>query len=296
MAHNIRNDNKRRGISMMLLACLFFSLMDAVMKRLVVDFPPMQVTALRAMSSLPLILAYVHWRGAWRSLWRVRWPLHLLRIMLGVLMLSLFIYAIKRLPLTEAYAIFYISPFAIAALSIPLLGEKVARASWIAIGVGLLGVLVVLQPSGKGMISLAGLAILAAALCYAVSAISVRLLSRTDSAESMIWWLMFGVAILAGTLAIPEWVPIGRHHLVPLLALAVTGFIGQLAITEAFRIAPAATVTPFEYSALAWALGLDVMIWQVLPEARVFFGAAVIVASGIYLARHEAGLPEAEHP
>ena len=163
------------------LGIMLFSMMDAVMKGLTADFAPMQVTALRAMSSLPLILLYVHWRGAWASLWRVRWPLHLLRVGLGVLMLTLFIYAIKRLPLTEAYAIFYISPFAIAALSIPLLGEKVARTSWIAIGVGLLGVLVVLKPTGTGLVSLAGLAILAAALCYAVSAISVRLLSRTDS-------------------------------------------------------------------------------------------------------------------
>jgi drug/metabolite transporter (DMT)-like permease len=296
MSHDAKNDNKRRGILMMLLACLFFSLMDAVMKGLASEFAPMQVTALRALSSLPLILAYVHWRGAWKSLWRVRWPLHLMRIGLGVLMLTLFIYAIKRLPLTEAYAIFYISPFAIAALSIPLLGEKVARASWIAIGVGLLGVLLVLKPTGEGLVSLAGLAILAAALCYAVSAISVRLLSRTDSAESMVWWSMAGIAVVAGLLALPEWLPLQRHHLLPLAALAVTGFFGQITITEAFRIAPAATVTPFEYSALAWALGLDVLIWQVVPEARVFIGAAIIVASGIYLARHEAGLPESERP
>ena len=296
MPHDSKNDDKRRGILMMLLACLFFSLMDAVMKGLVADFAPMQVTALRAMCSLPLILIYVHWRGAWRSLWQVRWPLHLLRIVLGVMMLTLFIYAIKRLPLTEAYAIFYISPFAIAALSIPLLGERVARASWVAIGVGLLGVVVVLKPTGDGLVSLAGLAILAAALCYAVSAISVRLLSRTDSAESMVWWVMAGTALVAGVLAAPDWIPVERRHLLPLSALAVTGFIGQIAITQAFRIAPAATVTPFEYSALAWALGLDALIWQVLPESRVFIGAAIIVASGIYLARHEAGAAESERP
>lgn len=146
------------------------------------------------------------------------------------------------------------------------------------------------------MVSLAGLAVLAAALCYAVSAISVRLLSRTDSAESMVWWSMAGIAVLAGLLAAPDWVPVERRHQLPLVVLAVTGFFGQLTITEAFRIAPAATVTPFEYSALAWALGLDILIWQVWPEWRVILGASIIVASGIYLARHETNLPEAEHP
>lgn len=289
-------DNKRRGIAMMLLACLFFSLMDAVMKQLTDDYSPLQITAMRALSGLPLIAAYVHWRGAWSSLRRVRWPLHVLRTVLGVLMLSLFIYAIKNLPLTEAYSLFYISPFAIAALSIPLLGERVSRASWVAIIVGLIGVLVVLKPSGQGMVSLAGLAVLGAALCYAVSAITVRLLSRTDSAESMVFWMLVGVGLLAGVLAAPNWVAIRAEHTGLLIALAITGFIGQLTITEAFRIAPAATVTPFEYSALAWALGLDVLLWQAWPEWRVLIGAGIIVASGVYLARHEASLPEAERP
>jgi drug/metabolite transporter (DMT)-like permease len=296
MAHDSRFDNKRRGIVMMLLACLFFSLMDAVMKRLAGDYPPMQITAMRALSGLPLIALYVHWRGAWASLWRVRWPLHLLRAVLGVAMLSLFIFAIKRLPLTEAYSLFYISPFVIAALSIPFLGERVSRASWIAIVVGLVGVLVVLKPSGQGMVSLAGLAILGAAICYAISAITVRLLSRTDSAESLVFWVLFGVSLLASAAARSDWVPVRAEHTGLLLVLAITGFIGQLTITEAFRVAPAATVTPFEYSALAWALGLDFLIWHVWPEWRVILGASIIVASGIYLARHETNLPEAEHP
>lgn len=296
MAHDPKHDNRRRGIAMMLLACLFFSLMDAVMKRLAADFPAIQVTALRSISSLPLILAYVHWRGAWRTLWRVRWPLHLFRMALGVAMLTLFAFALKSLPLTEAYALFYISPLAIAALSIPFLGERVPRASWIAIAVGLLGVLVVLNPRGAGLVSLAGLAVLASALCYACSAITVRLLSRTDSSESMVFWMLLGVSLVAGVMAAPGWVALELRHLWPLAALAVTGFLGQLTITEAFKLAPAATVTPFEYSALAWGLGLDLLVWQTVPGLRVFIGAGIIVASGIYLARHEAGLPEAERP
>jgi drug/metabolite transporter (DMT)-like permease len=296
MITQIRKDNKRRGIMMMLIACLVFSLMDAVMKRLAADFPAIQVTALRAMCSLPLIIAYISWRGAWASILQVRWPLHVLRVVLGVLMLTLFAFALKHLPLTEAYTLFYISPLAIAALSIPFLGEKVAKASWIAIIVGMIGVLVVLKPSGRGMVSLSGFAILAAALCYAISAITVRILSRTDSTESMVFWVMFGVAVVAGMMSASGWLPILPHHYWLLVALAITGFVGQLTITEAFKLAPSATVTPFEYSALVWSLGLDLIIWNTLPGTRVFVGAAIIVASGVYLARHEASGIEAEHP
>jgi drug/metabolite transporter (DMT)-like permease len=291
-----KNDNKRRGILMMLLACLFFSLMDSVMKKLAGHYPAIQVTAMRALTSMPLIIAYVLWRRALPGLWQVRWPLHLLRVGLGVVMLTSFAFAIRSLPLTEAYALFFVSPLFIAALSIPLLGERVHRASWIAIGCGMVGVLVVLKPTGAGIISLAGLAILFSASCYALSAITVRLLSRTDSSESMVFWLMLGVSLAATAAAWPGWRGVHPEDYRLLAALAVTGFIGQLTITEAFKLAPAATVTPFEYSALAWGLGLDLLVWQTAPGLRVFIGAAIIVASGVYLARHEAKGIEAEHP
>lgn len=296
MSEHSKNDNKRRGILMMLIAVIFFSLMDAVMKVLSAHYPAIQVTALRALTSMPLIVIYVIWRKAWPTLFRVRWSLHLFRVVIGIAMLTSFAFALKTLPLTEAYALFFISPLLIAALSIPFLGEKVTRTSWIAIVVGLLGVLVVLKPSGAGIISWAGLAILASASCYAFSAITVRLLSRTDSSESMVFWLMLGVSFGATLLAWSVWKPLLVEDYWLLLALAVTGFIGQLTITEAFKSAPAATIVPFEYSALVWGLGLDLLIWQTIPELRVFVGAGIIVASGIYLAKHEASGIEAEHP
>ena len=160
----------------------------------------------------------------------------------------------------------------------------------------MLGVLVVLKPSGEGLISWAGLAILGSAACYAFSAITVRLLGRTDSSESMVFWLMFGMSIGAALLARQVWKPILAEDYGLIMLLAGAGFVGQLAITEAFKRAPAAAVTPYEYSALVWGLGLDLLIWQVTPGIRVLIGSAIIVASGIYLARHEASGIEAEHP
>lgn len=281
---------------MMLTAVIFFSLMDAVMKALAVHYPAIQVAALRALTTMPLIVIYVLWRKAWPTLFKVRWPLHLFRVIIGIAMLTSFAFALKTLPLTEAYALFFISPLLIAALSIPFLAEKVSRTSWIAIAVGLLGVLVVLKPSGDGIISWAGFAVLASAICYAFSAITVRMLSRTDSSESMVFWLMLGVSFGATLLAWSVWKPLLAEDYWLLLALAITGFIGQLTITEAFKSAPAAIIVPFEYSALVWGLGLDLLIWQTVPELRVFLGAGIIVASGIYLAKHEASGIEAERP
>ena len=94
----------------MLLAVAFFSLMDAVMKTLGANYPPMQVAAMRGLSALPLVCLYVLWRREAHLLLRVRWPLHLLRGVIGVLMLSLFAFAIRELALAEAYTIFFIAP------------------------------------------------------------------------------------------------------------------------------------------------------------------------------------------
>ena len=116
-----------------------------------------------------------------RALLRVRWPLHLLRGALGIAMMASFVYALRTLPLSTAYSIFFVAPLLITALSVPILRERVGPRRCTAIAVGLLGVLVVLRPTGEGMLTLAGLAVLLAAFGYAVSAITVRVLSRTDS-------------------------------------------------------------------------------------------------------------------
>ncbi|WP_343025040.1 DMT family transporter [Massilia sp. MP_M2] len=280
----------------MLLAVFMFALMDTTMKLLSARYPALQVAALRAICSLPLIALYVAWRGAFAGILQVRWPMHLLRGGLGILMLALFAFGLQKLSLAEAYSIFFIAPALITALSVLLLRERVDLARWLAIGVGLVGVLVVLRPSGAGFLTVGGLAVLGSAACYAVSAITVRVLSRTDRSEHTVFWLIVLIAIGAGALAAPDWVPMPAAEIPLLCGLAVSGFIGQLAITEAFSHGEASSVAPFEYSALAWGVGLDWLLWRALPDSYTLLGAAIIIGSGLYLIRHEKEHVEAEHP
>lgn len=278
-----------RSIVAMLLAVGFFSLMDAVMKALGANYPPMQVAAMRGLSALPLVCLYVVWRGQTRALWRVRWPLHLLRGLIGVLMLSLFAFAIRELALAEAYTIFFIAPLLITLLSIPILKERVRPTHWIAIAVGMLGVIIAMRPNQDAFFSLGALAVLAAASCYAISAIAGRVLSRTDASVSLVFWMTSMLSVGAGLLALPNWVPIAPAHGTLILALAITGFLGQLAITEAFRHGQASVVAPFEYTALAWGVGLDWALWRTVPDQYTLLGGAIIIASGLYLIRQEQG-------
>lgn len=276
-----------RSIVAMLVAVGFFSLMDAVMKTLAATYPAMQVAALRGLAALPLVCLYVVWRQETRALLRIRWLLHLVRGVLTVLMLWLFAMGINALALTEAYTIFFVSPLLITLLSVPVLKETVRPLHWLAIGVGLLGVLVAMRPDGEAFLSLGALTVLASAGCYAVSVILARVVSRTDSSVSVVFWTTAMMAVGAGLLAAPHWVALSRAHWPLIAALAVTGFIGQLAITEAFQHGQASAVAPFEYTALAWAVGLDWLLWRTVPDHYTLLGGAIIVGSGLYLIRKE---------
>lgn len=284
------------SIYAMMLAVFMFALMDTVMKLLTQSYPAIQVAALRSLTSLPLIVVYVGIKVGYGGIFRIRWPLHILRAVLGIAMLSFFAFGIRKLSLAEAYTIFFIAPAIITALSVWFLKERVNLARWIAIGVGLGGVLVVLRPSGAGFLTIGGLAVLGAAAMYAISAITVGILARTDRSEYMVFWLMVMMSIGAGLLAAPGWVDMRMSDVPLLLGLALSGFIGQLAITEAFAKGDASSVAPFEYTALAWAVGLDWLLWQTLPDGWTVLGAAIIIGSGMYLIRHEKVHVESDHP
>jgi drug/metabolite transporter (DMT)-like permease len=280
----------------MLASVGLFSLMDAALKLLSTHYPPFQVAALRGAASLPFVLVWALATVGPRRLLRVRWPLHLLRGVLGVLMMASFVYALRSLPLATAYTVFFIAPLLITALSVPVLGERVGPRRWAAIAVGFLGVLVVLRPTGEGLFTVAGVAVLLAAFGYAVSAITVRVLARTDSTQAMVVWLMTSIALGAGALALPQWVPLQGTHLWLIAGIGVAGALGQYAVTEAFRHGEASSIAPLEYTALLWGVALDFSLWQVLPDRLTWVGAAIIVASGLYLLHRERVHMDAEHP
>jgi drug/metabolite transporter (DMT)-like permease len=290
------NNSSMRGIGAMLMAVCLFSLMDAGLKWLSPHYPAIQVTAMRAMASLPFVIVYIYFRGSAGSLLKIRWPLHFLRGVLGISMLALFTYGLKSLPLSEAYSLFFIAPLLITALSVPMLKEKVGAARWAAIFAGLLGVVIVLRPSLHNFVSLGSLAVLGAAVCYSASAIAVRVISRTDTSDSMVFWAMTMIAIGAGIFAAPSWQPIAQKHWLVLVAIGISGFFGQVAITAAFQKGEASVIAPFEYSALALGMGLDWLLWRTLPDSMALFGAAVIIVSGLYLIRKEKNHLEAERP
>lgn len=275
------------GIGAMVFGVAMFTLVDVILKLLVAHYPPLQVAGLRGLVALPVLMAWIHYRGAWRSLSRVRVPLQILRACLAVGMLVLLTMGYRELPLANAYTLYFIAPLLMTLLAGPLLGEKGAAVHWYALIVGLLGVVIALRPGGESFFNWAGLFVLGSALCYAGVALLTRLGSRTDSKESLMFWMMAMMAVLPSALALPGWVPVQAEHLWLLVALAFAGFLAQLGITEAFRRGEASVVAPFEYTALAWAIGVDWLVWRVLPQAHTLIGGAVILVAGLVVLRHE---------
>jgi drug/metabolite transporter (DMT)-like permease len=271
----------------MLAAVATFSMMDVTMKHLVATYPAMQVTFLRGIASLPLLIGAVGIFGAWRDLVPNRWGLHIVRGLLSVVTLWAFIYSVSLLSLADAYTIFMSAPLLITALSMPLLREHVGARRWAAVLVGLCGVILVLKPSGTQWITLGGIAALVAALGYALSALTIRILSRTDSGSATVVWALTIMTTIAGALSATSWVPIASQDWPWIIGMGISGALGQYFITEAFRRAPPPVIAPLEYTALAWGLLFDWVIWTTAPSARMLVGAGVIVASGLYVIQRE---------
>ncbi|HEY5102678.1 MAG TPA: DMT family transporter, partial [Steroidobacteraceae bacterium] len=137
--------------------------------------------------------------------------------------------------------------------------------------------------SATGFVSLAAAAAAVATCCYALSAVLVRTLGRTNSSAGMVLWFLILVGLGSGLLAAPGWRGVAAADWSWLVVIGITGALGQYGVTEAFRCAPPAVVAPFEYSAILWAFGIDWLFWSVLPSAIVIMGATLIIGCGLFI-------------
>lgn len=276
----------------MLAAVATFAVMDVSMKRLAETYPAMQVTFIRGLASLPFILLATGWFGRWRDLVPNRWGLHLLRGVLQVATLYFFVFAVGHLSLATAYTIFMSGPLLITALSVPFFGERVGWHRWAAVIVGMVGVLVVVRPGGAGMelggmALLGGIAAVVSAAAYALGVLLIRVLQPTETGTATMFWALLLTATFAGVLSISGWVPVHWDHWHWIGIIGISGALGQHFLTEAFRLAAPSVLAPLEYTALAWGMLFDWLLWMTVPGSRMLIGAAIIVASGLYVIHRE---------
>ena len=285
--------NRLRGIGFMIAAVFVFSIMDALMKRLSTHYGPLQIGSLRCLSSMAFLMMWIAWRRSWTDLKASSPMLHGLRALLGITMLASFVYAVQRLTLAQTYSLFLAAPLLMTALSVPIHGEHVTRRRWLAILFGMGGVLTILKPWSKGAFALLPAAAAAVAtVCYSLSALTVRTLGRRNSSLSMVFWYLGMVGVGSGLLGVREWHAVASADWLWLAGIGISGALGQLWLTEAFRCAAPSVVGPFEYTAMLWGFGIDWIFWSATPSANLIVGAAIVVGSGIVIILDERRLAD----
>lgn len=279
-------DRPSLGIVLMIIGIASFAIMDAIIKWLTADYPVSQVVSLRSWFGLPfLFLIALHGDGL--AGFKTRRPLaHVGRFFLVLVLSFGFFWALSQMKLIDAVAITFAAPILIAALSVPILKETVGLHRWAAIGVGFCGVLIMLRP-GMGVFEWAGVVALGSVLAYSLIMITTRALKSTETTAALLFYPQLGMSLI-GILFTPfYWVSPSLGDL-GLFALAgIFGSVGVLCVTHAFRLAPAATISPFEYTALIWATMLGFLLWGELPDTYTLVGAGIVMSSGLYIVYRE---------
>ncbi|WP_424947939.1 DMT family transporter [Candidatus Spongiihabitans sp.] len=279
-------DRPMLGIVLMLVGIAAFSVMDATIKWLTADFPVPQVVALRSWFGLPLLCLLAHFEGGLGALKTSRPLAHIGRYILVLALSFSFFWALSQMKLADVVAITFAAPIFITLLSVPLLKEAVGLRRWAAIGAGFCGVLIMLRP-GAGVFQWAALVALGSAAVYALLMITTRALKSTESTVALMLYPQLGMTLTGIIIAPFFWVSPSLGDL-GLFALAgLFGSIGVICLTHAFRLAPAAVVSPFEYSALIWATLLGFLLWRELPDTPTMVGVGIVVASGLYIIYRE---------
>jgi drug/metabolite transporter (DMT)-like permease len=275
-----------RGIYAMLAAVLLFSCMDALIKHAAADYPVGQIVFFRNLFAFIPVFYFVRQAGGPAVLRTRRLGGHVLRGIVGVTAMACVFTAFKLLPLGEAVALTLSGPIFLTALSVPLLGEKVGVRRWSAVAVGFVGVLVMTRP-GSGVFDPVALFALFGALFYALAMISIRWLSSTEPAATTVFYFtLFATAAGAASLPFGWQTPTAAGFLL-LAGIGLIGGLAQMAMTEAFRLAPVSIIAPFEYLALVFAVGFGYLFWDEVPDVYIFGGAALVVAGGLYILHRE---------
>ncbi|MBP2307237.1 EamA family transporter [Azospirillum melinis] len=280
-------DSVPYAVGCFLGAILLFAAMDTLIKFLTADYPVPQLMFVRSLVAFLLVGGYTLACGGGIAAMRTRRPLgHVWRAFAGLISMGCFFYAFRELPLADVYVLSFAGPLFITALSAPLLGEPVGWRRWAAVVVGFGGVVVMAQPSaGAPLVPV--LVGLCAALFYALAALAVRGLSRTETSASIVLYLLLTTTVVSGALAVPVWTAPTAFALGLMALVGAIGAGAQVLLTQAFRRAPPAVVAPFEYTGMVWASLFGWLVFGDLPTVPVLAGAMVIIGSGLYILHRE---------
>jgi drug/metabolite transporter (DMT)-like permease len=275
--------NNTLGIWLMVATALVFAMQDGVSRHLAGEYNVFMIIMIRYwfFASFVIVVA-ARKAGGLRAAIATKQPF--LQAFRGVLLaveICVMVTAFVVLGLVESHAVFAVYPLLIAALSGPILGEKVGWRRWTAIGIGFLGVLIILQP-GFGVFQPAALIPLLAALMFALYGLLTRYAARQDSAAVSFFWTGTTGAITMTLVGIWFWEPMAPGDWLWMGLLCMTASFSHFLLIRAYEVAEASAVQPFAYLQLPFATALGVLVFGEALRLNVLLGAGVVVAAGLF--------------
>ena len=270
------------GILWMLATMFCFISLDTLMKHLLENHSLVEVTWGRFFFATLATFAMCGKRLPGLAISRVP-KFQMIRSVLLMTTTGLFNFGIRTTPLATATTIMFLSPLLVVVFSGPLLGEKVTPRRWLGVATGFLGALVVVRPWQEGMAQASGLLVLlAAALFNANYQIVTRRVRGDDPLTSLLYTATAG-AIVTSAMVPWFWTWPSAFGWLQLVGTGIAGGLGHYCLIRAMRAAPASVVAPFGYSSLLWASLFGLAIWGDWPDFWTWAGAALIIASGLYI-------------
>lgn len=277
-----------------------FSVQDLILKLVSDSYPLSQVMVFRSLTALPLLLLLAAFDGGLRTLVTPGTRAMIGRGLVMFVAYAAYYLALPALPLASAVALYFSAPLFITLLSVPMLGEVVGWRRGLAVLAGFGGVLVILRP-GTGVFEVAALLPVLSGLCYGLSMILARQLGQTETAPAMAFWGNLVFLVIAAAMALgfggatapdlhPSLAFLMRGWVWPtaldatlMAGCGVIAALGLTLLTQAYRIADANAVTPFEYSALLWGILWGWAFFSEWPDALAWTGIATILAAGLFV-------------
>jgi drug/metabolite transporter (DMT)-like permease len=282
------HDSTLAGVLLMGAAVLVFVAMDSCTKWASAHHAVLQVIFVRAVIGLAVALGCGA-VGGW-SLLRARQPrFQALRAALSVISSSTFFYAFSRLPLADAYAIFYVAPLAATGAAALLLKEPVPARAAVAIGVGLVGVGIVVGPRLGGGELLAYAACIVGMLSYSLSSVVTRRMSGGETLPALLLYPALAMLAITTPLMPWHWTPPTPASVMVLLAIGLLWPVGMWLVVAALRRAPVARVAPVDYTSIVWVVAIDFFVFGLAPAAATLAGSALIIAACLALLARRRG-------
>jgi drug/metabolite transporter (DMT)-like permease len=275
-----------RGALLALLAYAIFATHDVIIKVLGGTYSPIQIVFFSVLFSFPLA-TFQLMRDATPGTLLPRHPYWMaVRTAAAVVTGVCVFYAFSVLPLAQVYAILFATPLLITILAIPILGEQVRLRRWMAVLVGLAGVMIVLRP-GTTVLELGHAAAMVGAFGAALNGLIVRKIGADERPVVLMLYPLAGNFLVMGALLAAFYQPMPVEHVGLLFVLSIFAFAAGLLIIAAFRSAEAVIVAPMQYSQMIWATGYGLLFFGEVPDGATLLGALVIIASGLYIVLRE---------